>query len=123
MLKGPPSHVEPALFARSVAPLPSKMRLCRLVSTSPWSRRYVPPALKTIVDPSGVALMNALSAAEASLDPVASMEDGTAVPAAVGVGVGAGFGVGVGVWVGVGVGVDMEAVTTPVQFVNPARLP
>jgi hypothetical protein len=63
--------------------------------------------------------MNAFRAAEASLDPVASMEDGTlAVPAvglavgfgvAVGVGVGVRAGVGVGVAVGVGVGVGAAA--------------
>ena len=37
----------------------------------------MPPALKTIVDPSGTDLMNAFSAAETSVAPLASIEDGT----------------------------------------------
>src|ERR1035437_4047675 len=69
----------------------------------------MPPALNTIVEPSGVSLMNALSAAEASLDPVASMKAGTAVAVRAGVGVGVGTSVGVGVGVRVGVGAGVEA--------------
>jgi hypothetical protein len=72
----------------------------------------MPPALKTIVESSGVALMNALSATEASLDPVASMEPGTAIPVAVGVGAEVAGGAGVGVGVGTGVGVGAPHPTT-----------
>ena len=64
----------------------------------------MPPALKTIVDPSGTDLMNALSAAETSLAPLASIEDGTLTVRVV---TGAGKGRepdGAGVGVGAGVG-------------------
>ena len=64
----------------SVAPLPSSVMrfLPRTRTTSP--SRYVPPALKTMVEPLGAFRMKALSSAETSFEPVASIEAGTLRP-------------------------------------------
>ena len=60
----------------SVAPLPSSvMRFLPRTRTTSLVR-YVPPALNTMVEPLGAFRMKALSSAETSLEPVASIDDG-----------------------------------------------
>ncbi len=77
----------------------------------------MPPVLNTIVEPSGHVAMNALSAAEASLDPVASMEAGTGIPADAGVAVGGTVVVGAALIVG-----DGETVGTGDGSPHPAAV-
>ena len=67
------------------------------MSLIPWSSRYLPPALNTMVDPSGTVAIHAFNAALASDAPVESIDEGTASPFGFGVGVGVGFDVGGGV--------------------------
>ena len=68
--------VQPVPF--SVAPLPSNRRLWRFVKVMPLPpRRYVAPAGKTIVLPSGTELTNDCIADETLEEPVASIDDGT----------------------------------------------
>ena len=53
----------------SRAPLPSRVRLRRPLMRRAVPSRYVPPALKTIVEPLGAPLMNDWSSEETSLRP------------------------------------------------------
>ena len=64
----------------SRAPLPSRVRLRRPLRMRAAPRRYVPPALKTIVEPSGAPLMNDWSWLVTLLEPVASIDLGTLRP-------------------------------------------
>ena len=62
-----------------------------MTSLIPWSSRYLPPALNTMVNPSGTVAIQAFNAALASEAPVESIDEGTARPFGFGLGVGVEF--------------------------------